>query len=170
MVEKYEVNKILNIVFKIGDVLGGVDVIEYIAITPNEFSVYINNGVSMVLIAELNNLKDIFDPDTVFFNENNPQLVVSNIDIQLDNIQDEEIKYVMNFVNESAKYICPCTGSEIRIFKNEIKIFVDQNTLIHNEYIGVYELFDESNLAFKIVFDIQRPYLSIMDWESVKNE
>lgn len=167
---KYEAKKIINIFNKLENELGGQGIIDYLAITPNEFSVYIRQGVSMILISELNKIHNIIYPDTVFFNENHPQLIVSNTSVDMDKINDEDMQYAMNFVKDCAEFICPCTGSQIHICENEIKIFVKQYSLIHNEYIGVYNLLDESQLIFKTVFEEPEPYLSIMCWEDVINE
>lgn len=167
----YKVKDILNIFKKLENVLGGIGVIDYIAINPKEFSIYINQGVSVVLVNELEKLKDIVNPDSVFFNENHPQLIVANTAVHIDDLKDNDMIYSMKFANDCAEFICPCTGSEIHLLENEIRIYIDQNSLLHNEYIGVYDLLDnEDQFVFKTVLDLQRPYLSIMSLEDVFNE
>lgn len=166
---QYNIKDITHIFTKIENILGGAGIIDYIAVTPNEFSIYIQNGISMILTTELDKLKNVVHPDTIFFNENNPQLIVANTMMSQDNISDNDMKNVMSFVNAVAEFICPCTGSEMHIHKNEIKIFIDQQVLTHNEYIGVYHLIDETNLV-RIVLDIQRPYISIIYTEGALNE
>ena len=166
--KSYEIKKILKIFSKISDILGGDRTIEYIAATPHEFSLYISPGLSLVLITDLNKLETIMKPDTVFFNENNPQLIISNTFVE--ETPDEDMEYTMNFIKDCAEYICPCTGSEIHIHQNEIKIFIDQNSLTYDEYIGVYNLFNCDKLIFNIVFDIQRPYIRIASWESMQHD
>lgn len=167
---KYDVKKLLHFVYNIESILGGVGVVDYIAVTPNEFSIYIQNGVSMLLVNEIDKFKDVFLPDTVFFNENNPQLIIANTRLKESKIQDNDINYFINFVNDCAEFICPCTGSEIHIQDREIKIFIDQINLLHNEYIGVYNLLNEDDLVFKLSLSKQRPYLSIMSREDVFDE
>ena len=160
--QKYDIVKLLDFLYDIEEVLGGEKVIDYIAATPNEFSIYINHGVSMLLIEEIYRFEEIFIPDSVFFNENNPQLIIANTGIRDSVIKNTNVQYFINFVNDCAEYICPCTGSEIHIQDREIKIYIDQLSLLHNEYMGIYNLLDESNLIFKITLDRQRPYISIM--------
>lgn len=160
--KKYNVQKLFALINDIEDVLGGEGVIDFIAVTPNEFSVYIQNGVSMLLIKEIDKFQDIFVPDTVFFNENNPQLIIANTRLSKTDIPNDNIKYFIDFVNDCAKFICPCTGSEIHIKDKEIQIFIDQANLLHEEYIGIYNLLDESELLFKVSLNKQRPYLGIM--------
>ena len=167
---KYDVKKLLHFIYNIESILGGTGVIDYIAVTPNEFSIYIQNGVSMLLVNEIDKFKDMFLPDTVFFNENNPQLIIANTRLKESEIQDNDINYFINFVNDCAEFICPCTGSEIHIQDREIKIFIDQINLLHNEYIGVYNLLNEDDLIFKLSLSKQRPYLSIMSREDVFDE
>lgn len=167
---KYDVKKLLYFVYNIESILGGAGVVDYIAVTPNEFSIYIQNGVSMLLVNEIDKFKDVFLPDTVFFNENNPQLIIANTRLKESEIQDNDINYFINFVNDCAEFICPCTGSEIHIQDREIKIFIDQINLLHNEYIGVYNLLNEDDLVFKLSLSKQRPYLSIMSREDVFDE
>ena len=65
--KKYDIDKLLQFVSQIEEILGGAGVIDHIAVTPDEFSLYIQNGVSMLLVKEINQFKDIFVPDTVFF-------------------------------------------------------------------------------------------------------
>lgn len=161
--KKYDVQKLLAFTNDIEDVLGGEGVVDFIAATPNEFSVYIQNGISMLLTTEINKLQDIFIPDTVFFNENNPQLIIANTRLSETNISNDNIKYFIDFVNDCAEFICPCTGSEIHVKDKEIQIFIDQANLLHEEYMGIYNLLDESELFFKISLNKQRPYLGIMD-------
>lgn len=165
--QKYNVKDLLKIIEDIGEILGGIDVIDYIAVTPNEFSLYIKNGVSMILVNEIDKLNNVFYPDAVFFNENNPQLIIANTRVQESDIKNNNMQYFMDFVNDVAEFICPCTGSEVHIENKEIKIFLDQINLLHNEYIGVYDLFDESDLLFQISLDKQRPYIKIMSREDV---
>lgn len=164
----YEIKKILKIFSKISDILGGDRTIDYIAATPHEFSLYVSHGLSLVLITDLNKLETIMKPDSVFFNENNPQLIISNTFVE--ETPDEDMEYTMNFIKDCAEYICPCTGSEIHILQNEIKIFIDQNSLTYDEYIGVYNLFNCDKLIFNIVFDIQRPYIRIASWEDMSHD
>lgn len=159
---KYNINKLLKVFNNIGDILGGIGVIDYIAITPTEFSIHINRGVSMILFDELKKLEDIIYLDSIFFNENNPQLIVANTSLQDYKSPDKDMIYLVDFVKNVAEFICPCTGSEVHLLNNEVKIFVDQVNLSHDEYIGVYNLVDESTSVFKTVFDLQRPYISIM--------
>lgn len=161
--KKYDVQKLLVFINDIEDVLGGEGVVDFIAATPNEFSVYIQNGISMLLTTEINKLQDIFIPDTVFFNENNPQLIIANTRLSETNILNDNIKYFIDFVNDCAEFICPCTGSEIHVKDKEIQIFIDRANLLHEEYMGIYNLLDESELFFKISLNKQRPYLGIMD-------
>lgn len=161
--DKYEIKRLIDVYRKLSLALGGFGVIDYIAITPNEFSIYINKGVSMVLVNELDKLKDVIHPDSVFFNESNPQLVIANTAMK-DTKQSGDIEYLMKFIDDCAIFICPCTGSEIHLSEGEIRIFIDQEILPHSDYIGVYNLFDDNNLIFRTVFDVQRPYLSIMYW------
>ena len=168
--QKYDVKKLLNFVYDIEEVLGGEKVVDYIAATPNELSIYINRGISMLLIEEIYKFEDIFTPDSVFFNENNPQLIIANTRMKDSVIKNMNIQYFVNFVDDCAEYICPCTGSEIQIQDKEIKIYIDQLYLLHNEYIGIYNLLYESNLIFKTVLDKQRPYISIMCRGDVLNE
>lgn len=160
--EKYNIQQLFRFTKDIEEVLGGAGVVDYIAITPNEFSIYIQNGISMLLVEEINTFKDIFSADTVFFNENNPQLIVANTRLAETDITNDNIRYFVDFVNDCAEFICPCTGSEIQIQNKEIKIFIDQMSLLHNEYMGVYNLVDESDLLFKTSLNKQRPYLSLM--------
>lgn len=160
--QKYDIVKLLDFLHDIEEVLGGEKVIDYIAATPNEFSIYINHGVSMLLIEEIYKFEEIFTPDSVFFNENNPQLIIANTGIRDSVIKNTNVQYFVDFVNDCAEYICPCTGSEIHIQDREIKIYIDQLSLLHNEYMGIYNLLNESNLIFKITLDRQRPYISIM--------
>ena len=167
---KYDVKKLLAFVDNIEEILGGTGVIDYIAVTPDEFSIYIQHGVSMLLVNEINKFRDVFSPDTVFFNENNPQLIIANTRLRESAPQDDNISYFIDFVNDCAEFICPCTGSEIHIQDKEIKIFIDQINLLHSEYIGVYNLLDEDNLIFKLSLNKQRPYLSIMSREDVFDE
>ena len=164
MVEKnqYNVKKLLKFCSCIDDILGGEGIVDYVAVTPNEFSLYIQKGVSMICVNEIEKLKSVFNPDAVFFNENNPQLIVSNTSLTDTHIEDTDINYFIDFVNACAEFICPCTGSEIHVKQNEIKVFIDQQDLLHSEYIGVYDLLDKTDLIFKISFNRQRPYLSIM--------
>lgn len=166
---KYNVKKLLNFINIIEDILGGEGVIDYIAVTPNEFSIYINNGISMLLVEEINRFKDVFVPDTVFFNENNPQLIIANTRLQ-ESEYTEDVQYFIDFVNDCAVFICPCTGSEIHVQGKEIQVFIDQANLLHDEYMGVYNLLDNDDLFFKISFNKQRPYLSIMSKEDVLDE
>lgn len=168
--KKYHIKKLLRFVKDIEDVVGGVRVIEYIAITPDEFSIYISHGVSMLLTTEIEKFDTLFAPDTIFFNENNPQLIIANTKLRETTFQNEHIKYLIDFVNDCAEFICPCTGSEIHIQNREIKIFIDQINLLHNEYIGVYNLFDEEGLVFKVVLNHNRPYISVMSWEDILDE
>lgn len=167
---KYDIKKLLTFVGDIEKILGGKGVIDYIAVTPNEFSIFIQKGVSMLLINEIDKFKKIFSPDTVFFNENHPQLIIANTRLRETEIENKNINYLIDFVNDCAEFICPCTGSEIHIQDREIKIFIDQINLLHNEYIGVYNLLNEDDLIFKITLDKQRPYLSIMDRGDVFDE
>ena len=167
---KYSVKKLLAFVNDIEEILGGVGVIDYIAVTPDEFSIYIQQGVSMLLVNEINKFKDVFSPDTVFFNENNPQLIIANTRLRESTPHNDNINYFIDFVNDCAEFICPCTGSEIHIQDKEIKIFIDQINLLHSEYIGVYNLLNEDNLIFKLSLNNQRPYLSIMSREDVFDE
>ena len=167
---KYSVKKLLAFVDDIEEILGGVGVIDYIAVSPDEFSIYIQHGVSMLLVNEINKFGDVFSPDTVFFNENNPQLIIANTRLRESAPQDDNISYFIDFVNDCAGFICPCTGSEIHIQDKEIKIFIDQINLLHSEYIGVYNLLDEDDLVFKLSLNKQRPYLSIMSREDVFDE
>ena len=160
--KKYDIDKLLQFVSQIEEILGGAGVIDHIAVTPDEFSLYIQNGVSMLLVKEINQFKDIFVPDTVFFNENNPQLIIANTRLRDSSLQNPELNYFIDFVNDCAEFICPCTGSEIHVQNREIKIFIDQVSLLHNEYIGIYNLLNEDNLIFKLSLNAQRPYLSIM--------
>lgn len=160
--KKYNVKKLFNVVTDIGQILGGESVIDYIAVTPNEFSVYIVNGVSMLLVEEIIQFENVFGPDTVFFNENNPQLIIANTDLGKRTISNKNIEYFINFVNDCAEFICPCTGSEIHIQNKEIKIYIDQATLLHDEYIGIYNLLDEADLLYQISLNKQRPYIKIM--------
>ena len=160
---KYKIKKLLKVFDDISDMLGGAGVIDYIAITPNEFSIHINHGVSMILFDELIKLEPMIYLDSIFFNENNPQLIVANTALQDYRSQNANVMYLINFVKSAAEFICPCTGSEIHLLNNELKIFIDQVNLSHEEYIGVYNLIDQSTSIFKTVFDIQRPYISIMD-------
>ena len=157
---KYSVKKLLAFVGDIEEILGGAGVIDYIAVTPDEFSIYIQHGVSMLLVNEINKFRDVFSPDTVFFNENNPQLIIANTRLRESTPQDDNISYFIDFVNDCAEFICPCTGSEIHI----------QDNLLHSEYIGVYNLLDEDDLIFKLSLNKQRPYLSIMSREDVFDE
>ena len=53
---KYSVKKLLAFVNDIEEILGGAGVIDYIAVTPDEFSIYIQHGVSMLLVMKLINL------------------------------------------------------------------------------------------------------------------
>lgn len=167
---KYSVKKLLAFVNDIEKILGGAGVIDYIAVTPDEFSIYIQQGVSMLLVNEINKFKDVFSPDTVFFNENNPQLIIANTRLRESTPHNNNINYFIDFVNDCAEFICPCTGSEIHIQDKEIKIFIDQINLLHSEYIGVYNLLNEDNLIFKLSLNNQRPYLSIMSREDVFDE
>lgn len=167
---KYSVKKLLTFVNDIEEILGGAGVIDYIAVTPDEFSIYIQQGVSMLLVNEINKFKDVFSPDTVFFNENNPQLIIANTRLRESTPHNNNINYFIDFVNDCAEFICPCTGSEIHIQDKEIKIFIDQINLLHSEYIGVYNLLNEDNLIFKLSLNNQRPYLSIMSREDVFDE
>lgn len=167
---KYSVKKLLTFVNDIEEILGGAGVIDYIAVTPDEFSIYIQQGVSMLLVNEINKFKDVFSPDTVFFNENNPQLIIANTRLRESTPRNDNINYFIDFVNDCAEFICPCTGSEIHIQDKEIKIFIDQINLLHSEYIGVYNLLNEDNLIFKLSLNNQRPYLSIMSREDVFDE
>ena len=167
---KYSVKKLLTFVNDIEEILGGAGVIDYIAVTPDEFSIYIQQGVSMLLVNEINKFKDVFSPDTVFFNENNPQLIIANTRLRESTPHNDNINYFIDFVNDCAEFICPCTGSEIHIQDKEIKIFIDQINLLHSEYIGVYNLLKEDNLIFKLSLNNQRPYLSIMSREDVFDE
>lgn len=167
---KYSVKKLLTFVNDIEEILGGAGVIDYIAVTPDEFSIYIQQGVSMLLVNEINKFKDVFSPDTVFFNENNPQLIIANTRLRESTPHNDNINYFIDFVNDCAEFICPCTGSEIHIQDKEIKIFIDQINLLHSEYIGVYNLLNEDNLIFKLSLNNQRPYLSIMSREDVFDE
>ena len=167
---KYSVKKLLTFVDDIEEILGGAGVIDYIAVTPDEFSIYIQQGVSMLLVNEINKFKDVFSPDTVFFNENNPQLIIANTRLRESTPHNDNINYFIDFVNDCAEFICPCTGSEIHIQDKEIKIFIDQINLLHSEYIGVYNLLNEDNLIFKLSLNNQRPYLSIMSREDVFDE
>ena len=168
--QKYNVNQLLAFVDDIAEILGGGDVIDYIAVTPNEFSIYINNGISMILVQEINRFNKVFEPDTVFFNENHPQLIIANTNIQESKTPNENIQYFIKFVNDVAEFICPCTGSEIHIKNREIKVFIDQVNLSHDEYIGVYNLLDENDLLFQISLGKQRPCIKIMSREDVFNE
>ena len=163
---KYKIKKLLKVFNDISDMLGGNGVVDYIAITPNEFSIYINQGISMILFDELIKLEPMIYLDSIFFNENNPQLIVANTSLQDYRSQNANIMYLINFVKSAAEFICPCTGSEIHLLNNELRIFVDQVNLSHDEYIGVYNLIDESTSIFKTVFDMQRPYISIMNREA----
>lgn len=167
---KYNVKKLLSFVENIENIVGGNGVVDYIAITPDEFSIYINHGISMLLMTEIDKFQSLFVPDAIFFNENNPQLIIANTRLRETTIPDKDIKYFVDFVNDCAEFICPCTGSEIHIQNKEIKIFLDQVNLLHNEYIGVYNLFKEEELIFKIVLDNQRPYISVMNREDVFDE
>lgn len=167
---KYSVKKLLTFVNDIEEILGGAGVIDYITVTPDEFSIYIQQGVSMLLVNEINKFKDVFSPDTVFFNENNPQLIIANTRLRESTPPNDNINYFIDFVNDCAEFICPCTGSEIHIQDKEIKIFIDQINLLHSEYIGVYNLLNEDNLIFKLSLNNQRPYLSIMSREDVFDE
>ena len=124
----------------------------------------------MLLVNEINKFKDVFSPDTVFFNENNPQLIIANTRLRGSTPHNDNINYFIDFVNDCAEFICPCTGSEIHIQDKEIKIFIDQINLLHSEYIGVYNLLNEDNLIFKLSLNNQRPYLSIMSREDVFDE
>lgn len=160
--QKYDVKKLLNFVHDIEEILGGERVVDYIAATPNELSIYINNGVSMLLVEEIYKFQDIFIPDSVFFNENNPQLIIANTRVKDSAIKNSNVQYFIDFVNDCAEYICPCTGSEVHIQDKEIKIYIDQLYLLHSEYMGIYNLLYEPNLIFKIALDKQRPYISIM--------
>ena len=167
---KYNAKQLLKFVNIIENILGGEGVIDYIAVTPNEFSIYINNGISMLLVKEIDEFKEIFSPDTVFFNENNPQLIIANTQLQEGQYNNQDIQYFIDFVNSCAEFICPCTGSEIHVKDREIQIFVDQVNLLHEEYMGVYDLLYNADLFFKISFNKQRPYLSIMSREDVLDE
>lgn len=167
---KYSVKKLLAFVNDIEEILGGAGVIDYIAVTPDEFSIYIQHGVSMLLVNEIDKFKDVFSPDTVFFNENNPQLIIANTRLRESTPHNDNISYFIDFVNDCAEFICPCTGSEIHIQDKEIKIFIDQINLLHSEYIGVYSLLNEDNLIFKLSLNNQRPYLSIISREDVFDE
>ena len=167
---KYSVKKLLTFVNDIEEILGGAGVIDYIAVTSDEFSIYIQQGVSMLLVNEINKFKDVFSPDTVFFNENNPQLIIANTRLRESTPHNDNINYFIDFVNDCAEFICPCTGSEIHIQDKEIKIFIDKINLLHSEYIGVYNLLNEDNLIFKLSLNNQRPYLSIMSREDVFDE
>lgn len=160
--KKYNIQQLLRFIEDINEILGGEGVIDYIAVTPNEFSIYIQNGISMLLIKEINEFSNLFSPDTVFFNENNPQLIIANTRLESTNLTNDNICYFTQFVKDCAEFICPCTGSEIQIQGREIKIFIDQASLLHNEYMGIYNLLDESDLLFKISLNKQRPYLSLM--------
>lgn len=157
----YDIQKLLKFVHLINDTLGGEGVVDYIAITPDEFSLYIQNGISMILIDEINKFQDIFSPNTVFFNENHPQLIIANTDLKNTVISNKDVQYFIDFVNSVAEFICPCTGSEIHIQGREIRIYIDQVNLLHNEYIGVYNLLNNDNLIYKIVFNT-RPYISLL--------
>ena len=162
--KKYHVKKLLNFIKDIEDVVGGSGVIEHLAVTPDEFSVYISHGVSMLLVTEIQKFDALFMPDTIFFNENNPQLIIANTRLREATFQNEDIEYFIDFVNDCAEFICPCTGSEIHIQNREIKIFIDQINLLHNEYIGVYNLFEEEGLVFKVVLNNDRPYISVIGY------
>lgn len=168
--KKYHVKKLLNFIKDIEDIVGGSGVIEHLAVTPDEFSVYISHGVSMLLVTEIQKFDALFMPDTIFFNENNPQLIIANTRLREATFQNEDIEYFIDFVNDCAEFICPCTGSEIHIQNREIKIFIDQINLLHNEYIGVYNLFEEEGLVFKVVLNNDRPYISVMNWEDILDE
>lgn len=168
--KKYNIKKLLYFIKDIEDIVGGNGVVEHIAVTPDEFSVYISHGISMLLVTEIKEFYSLFAPDTVFFNENNPQLIIANTKLRDATPQNDNIKYLIDFVNDCAEFICPCTGSEIHIQNKEIKIFIDQVNLLHNEYIGVYNLFEEDKLIFKIVLNNSRPYISVMNWEDVLDE
>ena len=96
---KYNVKQLLKFVNIIENILGGEGVIDYIAVTPNEFSIYINNGISMLLVKEIDEFKEIFSPDTVFFNENNPQLIIANTQLQEGQYNNQDIQYFIDFVN-----------------------------------------------------------------------
>lgn len=166
--KKYNIQRLLDFTKDIEDIVGGSGVIEYIAITPDEFSIYISHGISMLLISEIQRFDSLFIPDAIFFNENNPQLIIANTRLREATFQSKNIEYLISFVNDCAEFICPCTGSEIHIQNKEIKIFIDQINLLHNEYMGVYNLFDEENLVFKIVLDDSRPYISVMNREDIQ--
>ena len=160
--KKYNIKRLIKVFDDISATLNETGGVEYIALTPNEFSIYINRGVSMILINELEQLEFFIFLDAIFFNEHIPQLVITNTMLQEYTPPNEDVLYLINFVKDCAEFICPCTGSEIHISDNEVRIFIDQVNLSHDEYIGVYNLMDNSNCIFKTVFDIQRPYISIM--------
>lgn len=166
----YDITDLLSVFDIIGTNMGGVDMIEYIAVTPNEFSIYIAKDVSMTLVSDILALKkEVIDIDSIFFNQTHPQLVVSNTRVKETQLLNESVISFMNFVQDCAAFICPCTGSEIFLMDNEIRIFIDQTSLLHDEYMGVVNLFKKENAAIKVVFDMQRPYISIMDWSDIKN-
>ena len=98
--QKYDVKKLLNFVHDIEEILGGERVVDYIAATPNELSIYINNGVSMLLVEEIYKFQDIFIPDSVFFNENNPQLIIANTRVKDSSIKSTNVQYFIDFVND----------------------------------------------------------------------
>lgn len=168
--KNYDVKKIINVFHEIEEKLEWEGMIDYIAITPNELSIHIKNSVSMLSFDKLLKLNDIISSDAIFINEHNHQLIIANTEVHNTNFKDFNMRYLINFVKDCAEFICPCTGSQIYILDNEIKIFIDQINLIHNEYMGVYNLLNEDNLIFKVVFDMQRPYLSLMTWEDISNE
>ena len=98
---KYEVKKILKFIDKLDEILGGEGVIDYIAATPEEFSVYINQEISMLLIEEIDKFKNVFIPDSVFFNRNYPQLIIANTKLSINPPEDKDIKYENNHSRSS---------------------------------------------------------------------
>ena len=95
---KYNVKKLLSFIENIENIVGGNGVIDYIAITPDEFSIYINHGISMLLMTEIDKFQSLFVPDAIFFNENNPQLIIANTRLRETTIPDKDIKYFVDFV------------------------------------------------------------------------
>lgn len=154
---KYDIKKILKVFTKIQDIMG--DVIDYISVTPDEFAVFIKADISILQLSNIEDLSLIFQPNFVFLGDKK-QLIIANTNMRELTSSEDDISYLMNFVNSCAEFICPCTGSEIHISCESIKIFIYQVNLTSDEFLGVYNLFDLKDLLFEIVLH-DRPFIRV---------
>lgn len=162
--KNYDIRKILSCFDELSSITSYTDFIDYIIATPTEFSVYFSNQISLLSLDDIENLKGIFMPDVLFFDNNSSRLAISNTSVQNTIFTNEVIKYFISFINDCANIICPCTGSEIYLDKKSIKIFIDQINLTSDEFYDVFYLFHQQNLIFEIVFE-SRPFIRVSDYQ-----